>query len=164
MQRYSPQQQSPSIMPVLCFCPAELVAVCRQQGVPLLVDEAHGGHLSAMAQDLQRAQHTQPNACATGAAGTAGAEAAGLGAEAGAGAVEAGKLNVESPVSGSTVWLQQVPPSALEAGADLVMHSTHKVLTAMTQAAMLHLNRSSTVNPSRISQALQVRLAAVQLL
>jgi arginine/lysine/ornithine decarboxylase len=70
---------------------------------------------------------------------------------------------LQSPASGSAALLQQVPSSALEAGADLVMHSTHKVLTAMTQAAMLHLNRCSSVNPSRISQALQVRLAAVHL-
>lgn len=141
---------------MLCCCSAELAAICRQQDVPLLVDEAHGGHLSPMAQDLQRTQHTQPYASTASAAGTAGAEAAG------SGAAEADDL--ASPASASAALHSTVPPSALEAGADLVMHSTHKVLTAMTQAAMLHLNRSSSVKPSRISQALQVRLAAVQLL
>lgn len=32
-----------------------------------------------------------------------------------------------------------VPPSALQAGADLVIQSTHKMLTAMTMASMLHI-------------------------
>jgi hypothetical protein len=36
------------------------------------------------------------------------------------------------------------------------MHSTHKVLTAMTQAAMLHLCSDALVAPSKISKALQV--------
>lgn len=31
------------------------------------------------------------------------------------------------------------PPSALALGADLVLHSTHKTLSALTQAAMLHV-------------------------
>jgi arginine/lysine/ornithine decarboxylase len=52
--------------------------------------------------------------------------------------------------------------SALDAGADLVMHSTHKVLTAMTQAAMLDLNQGSAVSPSRVSKALQVGLTSGQ--
>jgi arginine/lysine/ornithine decarboxylase len=48
------------------------------------------------------------------------------------------------------------PPSALSCGADLVVQSTHKVLTSMTQTAMLHL-KGDRVNPDRISAALQVR-------
>ncbi|GAX84294.1 hypothetical protein CEUSTIGMA_g11716.t1 [Chlamydomonas eustigma] len=48
----------------------------------------------------------------------------------------------------------QLPPSALQQGADCVMHSTHKVLSAMTQAAMLHV-KGDLVNTSRISKALQ---------
>lgn len=47
-----------------------------------------------------------------------------------------------------------LPTPALAAGADLVVQSTHKVLTAFTQAAMLHC-RGNLINPSRISQALQ---------
>lgn len=98
--------------------PAELLEVCRQHKVPLLVDEAHGGHFSPMAQDLNT-----------------------------------------TDTSASPQGAHTLPMSALEAGADLVMHSTHKVLTAMTQSAMLHLNKGSDVSPSRISRALQVRLA-----
>lgn len=94
--------------------------------MPLLVDEAHGGHLSPMGQDLAAAAANQaapqPNA--------------------------APAFTSVPPCS--------VPMSAVDAGADVVMHSTHKVLTAMTQAAMLHLNKGSTVNPNRIIKALQV--------
>lgn len=48
-----------------------------------------------------------------------------------------------------------MPLSALAAGADLVMQSSHKVLTAMGQAAMLHA-RGHRVNTARVSKALQV--------
>lgn len=46
-----------------------------------------------------------------------------------------------------------LPSSALAAGADLAVQSTHKTLGALTQASMLHL-RSSLVNPAQISRAL----------
>lgn len=48
-----------------------------------------------------------------------------------------------------------LPMSALEAGADIVIQSTHKVLGAMTQASMLHL-QGKLVSPERISRALQL--------
>lgn len=48
-----------------------------------------------------------------------------------------------------------LPKPALAAGADLVVQSTHKVLSAMTQASMLHI-KSSLIAPDRISQALQL--------
>jgi arginine/lysine/ornithine decarboxylase len=37
----------------------------------------------------------------------------------------------------------ELPPSALSCGADVVVQSTHKMLTAMTMGAMLHLGRQS---------------------
>ena len=46
-----------------------------------------------------------------------------------------------------------LPTAALAAGADLTVQSTHKVLGAMTQASMLHL-QGSKIEPQRISQAL----------
>ena len=49
-----------------------------------------------------------------------------------------------------------LPPSALQQGADVVVQSTHKVLGAMTQCAMLHL-QGGRVDPDRVSRALQVR-------
>jgi arginine/lysine/ornithine decarboxylase len=97
---------------------AELADVCHAEGVALLVDEAHGGHLGFMQADTT----------------TAAAAVAGQGSS--------------SAMAG-----------ALAAGADVVMQSSHKVLTAMTQAAMLHA-RGTRVEPGRVSKALQVGLTA----
>jgi arginine decarboxylase len=47
------------------------------------------------------------------------------------------------------------PPSALEAGADITIQSTHKTLGALSQASMLHL-QGSRVNPQRITKALSL--------
>lgn len=46
-----------------------------------------------------------------------------------------------------------LPPSALSVGADLTVQSTHKVLGAMTQASMLHL-QGCRIKSQQISQAL----------
>jgi arginine decarboxylase len=48
-----------------------------------------------------------------------------------------------------------LPTSALAAGADLVVQSTHKTLSALTQASMLHL-QGQRVDADRIAQALQL--------
>ncbi|BAW96568.1 Orn/Lys/Arg decarboxylase [[Synechococcus] sp. NIES-970] len=48
-----------------------------------------------------------------------------------------------------------LPPTALELGADVVIQSTHKTLGAMTQASMLHL-KGSRIDPQKISRALQL--------
>ena len=48
-----------------------------------------------------------------------------------------------------------LPPSALWAGADLTIQSTHKVLGAMTQASMLHL-QGTRIESQRITKALQI--------
>ena len=48
-----------------------------------------------------------------------------------------------------------LPPSALSIGADLTVQSTHKVLSAMTQASMLHL-KGDRVCSQRISKALRL--------
>ncbi len=48
-----------------------------------------------------------------------------------------------------------LPISALAAGADLSVQSTHKVLAAMTQAAMLHI-QGTYIDPERIAQTLQL--------
>ncbi len=47
------------------------------------------------------------------------------------------------------------PPSALAQGADLTVQSTHKVLGAMTQASMLHV-QGNRINRDRLTQALQI--------
>lgn len=49
--------------------------------------------------------------------------------------------------------------SAVQAGADLVVQSTHKVLGALTPGAMLHLSRESLnkrIDPKRVSRVLQM--------
>lgn len=48
-----------------------------------------------------------------------------------------------------------LPPSAMSVGADLTVQSTHKVLSAMTQASMLHL-QGNRVSDRRINRALQL--------
>lgn len=50
-----------------------------------------------------------------------------------------------------------MPPSALSRGADLVVQSTHKMLTAMTMGAMLHV-QGPRIHRSRLKQ----RLAMLQ--
>ncbi|MGV0108275.1 aminotransferase class I/II-fold pyridoxal phosphate-dependent enzyme [Nostoc sp. DSM 114160] len=49
----------------------------------------------------------------------------------------------------------QLPTPALAAGADLTVQSIHKVLGAMTQASMLHI-QGDRINGDRISKALQL--------
>jgi arginine decarboxylase len=48
-----------------------------------------------------------------------------------------------------------LPTAALDAGADVVVQSTHKVLGAATQAAMLHL-QGHRVTPQQISRSLRL--------
>ena len=45
---------------------------------------------------------------------------------------------------------QEEIPSALQAGADLVVQSTHKMLGSLTQSAMLHV-QGSRIDPDRLS-------------
>lgn len=47
------------------------------------------------------------------------------------------------------------PPSALTLGADLVLHSTHKTLGALTQAAMLHV-QGRRIQRGRLRQSLEL--------
>ncbi len=48
-----------------------------------------------------------------------------------------------------------LPPAAMTVGADLTVQSTHKVLSAMTQASMLHI-QGKRICDRRISKALQL--------
>ncbi|MBD2101711.1 aminotransferase class I/II-fold pyridoxal phosphate-dependent enzyme [Leptolyngbya sp. FACHB-261] len=49
-----------------------------------------------------------------------------------------------------------LPPLALASGADLVVQSTHKTLSALSQASMLHLGQGGRVQPGRVAQALRL--------
>ena len=73
-----------------------LVELCEAQGVPLVVDEAHGAHFG---------------------------------------------------------HAEELPPSALSQGANIVVQSTHKMLTAMTMASMLHI-KGDVVPYRRMKQIL----------
>ncbi len=53
------------------------------------------------------------------------------------------------------VFHPDLPDSALSVGADLTVQSTHKVLGAMTQASMLHI-QGNRVDHQKISKALQL--------
>ena len=48
-----------------------------------------------------------------------------------------------------------LPPAALSIGADLTVQSTHKLLGALTQSSMLHVN-SSRIDRDRLSRALRL--------
>lgn len=73
-----------------------LAEVCRQAGVPLIVDEAHGAHFGQA---------------------------------------------------------EEVPPSALSMGANLVIQSTHKMLTSMHMSSMLHV-KGDLVDTERLARVL----------
>jgi len=82
----------------VCSAVATIAEVVHDQGLPLLVDEAHGAHFA---------------------------------------------------------FHPKLPQSALAAGADLVVQSTHKVLSAMTQASMLH-GQGNRIDWQRLQQALSL--------
>ncbi|GAQ84124.1 Orn/Lys/Arg decarboxylase [Klebsormidium nitens] len=82
----------------VCSDISRIAEVCHAFGVPLLVDEAHGGHFN---------------------------------------------------------FHPAFPGTALESGADVAIQSTHKVLSAFTQAAMLHLN-GDRVAAHRLHWSLQL--------
>ena len=48
-----------------------------------------------------------------------------------------------------------LPPSALSGGADIVIHSAHKVLAAFTQAALMHV-QGVRCDRNRLNQALRI--------
>lgn len=56
---------------------------------------------------------------------------------------------------GSHYLSEIFPPSALSWGADLVLHSSHKTLSALTQAAMLHV-QGERIAKNRLRQALEI--------
>ena len=62
-------------------------------------------------------------------------------------------LIVDEAHGGHFAFHPDLPPSALSVGADLTVQSTHKVLGAMTQASMLHV-QGNRIDPPRISRAL----------
>ncbi len=52
----------------------------------------------------------------------------------------------------------ELPSSAVEAGADLVVHSTHKMISGMTQASWLHL-QGTRVDRARLEMSIRMFLS-----
>ena len=72
-----------------CADISQLVEICHERSLPLIVDEAWGAHLH---------------------------------------------------------FSGELPQDALDAGADLVISSTHKIIGSLTQSAMIHLGRNSLID------------------
>ena len=113
--------KDPSIQAVLIVSPTyegrispvrEIAKIVHEFGKILIVDEAHGAHLG-LAYDRKASPGSQ-------AMSTAGLL---FGASAQARQSKA-----------------QIAENSCQAGADLVIHSVHKTLPAMTQTALLHVN------------------------
>ncbi|EHQ87278.1 aminotransferase class I/II-fold pyridoxal phosphate-dependent enzyme [Desulfosporosinus youngiae] len=76
------------------------------------------------------------------------------------GLVEKAQMDFSIPVlvdqaHGSHYLSPLFPPSALKLGADLVLHSSHKTLSALTQSAMLHV-QGARVSRTRLRQGLEL--------
>ena len=112
-------------------------ALCREAGVPLVVDEAHGSHLAFM----DGASGWARPAAREGAAGEAVAGTRGDAASTAAGEAVAGSrgdaASTAVVANGADTGAGAVDSGhgggALDAGADLVIQSTHKTLTSLTQ-------------------------------
>lgn len=57
---------------------------------------------------------------------------------------------------------KELPPSALECGADLVVHGAHKTTVAYTQTALLHVGKSTCERFPGILSSVEEALRAVQ--
>ncbi len=51
---------------------------------------------------------------------------------------------------------EKLPESALNMGADIVVHSLHKTGGALTQSSMLHIGKNSNIDADRIEHALKL--------
>lgn len=78
---------------------AEQIELCHAYKIPVLVDEAHGAHLTVS---------------------------------------------------------EELPASALDLGADIVVQSAHKTLPAMTMASFLHMKSSSLVSEQKVNRYLRM--------
>src|SRR4051794_35857029 len=50
----------------------------------------------------------------------------------------------------------ELPPGALQLGADAVLTSTHKIIGSLTQSAMLHISGSGRVDPDAVARVLRL--------
>ncbi|MBP5733600.1 MAG: aminotransferase class V-fold PLP-dependent enzyme [Lachnospiraceae bacterium] len=137
--------RDPTIQAVLIVSPTyegrispirEIAEVVHGHGKILIVDEAHGAHLG-----LTRRPAVEANGVGNAAGSRDVDEANGVGNAAGSrGAVPEG-----------AAWHE----NSCRAGADLVIHSVHKTLPAMTQTALLHVN-GERVDRERLRRFLRI--------
>ncbi len=64
-------------------------------------------------------------------------------------------LMVDEALGSLFPFSSELPPSAMEVGADLVIHSGHKGLSGLTQTGLLHL-KGERVQPERVQQAINL--------
>lgn len=143
--------KDPTIQAVLIVSPTyegrispirEIAEVVHGHGKILIVDEAHGAHLG-LGKDPGPAAKRY---CELEAATIAGTQAA-------IAETQATMAETQAAMAGTqaTVW----PENSCQAGADLVIHSVHKTLPAMTQTALLHVN-GDRVDCERLRRFLRI--------
>ncbi len=139
---------------------AGIAAVCHAQGIPLIVDSAHGAHLGfgcgSAGPSARSGEQKDRGAAEGGPAGekTILQSAAECGGKSGLRSAEACGTK-SGRAAGDTGGWGGFPAHAVSAGADVVIMSLHKTLPAPTQTALLHLS-SDRIAESRIRQYLSV--------
>lgn len=152
--------KDPTIQAVLIVSPTyegrispirEIAEVVHGHGKILIVDEAHGAHLG-----LTRRPADEANGVENAAGSRDADEANGVGNAAGSRDVD--EANGVENAAGSrgavpegAAWHE----NSCQAGADLVIHSVHKTLPAMTQTALLHVN-GDRVDRERLRRFLRI--------
>ncbi len=106
----------------------QIARICHAYGVPLVVDEAHGAHLSVKGSDVAADNN------------------ANCGAE---------LQPKEAVAEKQAAAVFHFPHSAIALGADIVIQSLHKTLPAPTQTGILHC-RSSIVSADHIKRMLDI--------
>ncbi|MBQ6360942.1 MAG: aminotransferase class I/II-fold pyridoxal phosphate-dependent enzyme [Lachnospiraceae bacterium] len=112
----------------------QISEICHAYNVPLLVDEAHGAHLSV------KGKETAETACSGKTV---------LGERPGT------ENRKSGTVEDAGTAVPYFPFSAISLGADIVVQSLHKTLPAPTQTGILHC-RAGFVEPEKIKRYLDI--------
>ena len=138
--------------------------LCAAAGAPLIVDEAHGAHLTFLSAGAARARNPAPRYHAQTVAWRwrGGGEAVAWRWHGGGMAVARRSLALcaaaaATPLVATSPSLAR-PRGALSEGAGLVVQSTHKTLGAMTQAAMVHISAGEIAARPELPAALGAAL------
>jgi arginine decarboxylase len=127
----------------------EVVLVCRERGVPLIIDEAHGAHLHFLpvgaairAADVGESLRDSHESASDALRQTILPEQSAFSFHP--------RLGETRPQFGGPTY----PQAALAAGADLVVQSSHKTLGSLLGSAMLHVGPKSSIGADRVQDAL----------